>query len=113
MQMPMNLTDSEIAQIQERYSYLTNYDADDPDCPIDLLTYVDSNGDHLLHIAAQRGDVATVQLLIRAGVDVNQLGDMGCTALHYARMKGHDDVAALLLVNGASETLLNQFGKPP
>ena len=111
--MPVKLTDGEIAQIQERYSYLTSYDADDPECPIDPLTYADSNGDQLLHIAAQRGDLSTLQLLIRVGVDVNLLGDMGCTALHYARMNGHHDVAALLLDCGASEALLNQFGKPP
>lgn len=109
----MNLTNDEIAGIQQRYHYLTNYESDDPSSPIDPLTYSDSNGDYLLHIAAQRGDLRTVEILISAGMDVNQLGDMGCTALHYARQKGHKDVVDFLMTNGASTDIENDFGKTP
>lgn len=113
MLMPMNLTADEIAEIQERYDYLVNYESDDPNSPIKPLTYVDSNGDHLLHIAAQCGDRRTIELLLRAGVDVNQTGDMSCTALHYARLKEKDDVANVLIAHGASVTIENDFGKVP
>jgi len=109
MHMPVALTEIEVTQIQERYSYLVNYETDDPEAPIDPLSCKDTNGDHLLHIAAQRGDVSTVNLLLRAGVD--QLGDMGCTALYYARAKKHKDVVALLLAHGASEAIRNSVGK--
>lgn len=106
----MKLTETEIQELQAKYSYLTNYEAEDPDASIDPLTYVDSNGDALLHIAAQRGDMRTVELLLTAGVDVNLVGDMGNTALHYAQT---EEVARLLLAHGASAEVCNEFGKRP
>ncbi len=111
--MSVSLTSDEIAELQQRYSYLMNYSGDDPNAPIDPLTYTDSNGDQLLHIAAQRGDLRTVELLVRAGVDVDKLGDMECTALHYAKLKGHENVAKFLLAHGASPTKRNAFGHLP
>jgi ankyrin repeat protein len=104
---------TEVAEIQKRYHYLVNYEADDPSSPIDPLTYTDSNGDHLLHIAAQRGDLRTVELLVKAGLDIDQTGDMGCTALHYAKLNGKDDVANFLLSHGASTSIRNDFGRLP
>jgi ankyrin repeat protein len=106
----MKLTDAEISELQHKYRHLINYESDDPDEPIDPLTYVDSNGDSLLHIAAQLGDLRTVELLLKAGVDVNRIGDMGSTALHYAKTK---DVADLLRAYGASIEIRNEFGKLP
>lgn len=50
--MPVNLNEAEIDELQKKYHYLVNYGSDDQDSPIDPLTYVDSNGDALLHIAA-------------------------------------------------------------
>lgn len=113
MQMPKRLTPAEAEEIQKRYAYLTNDDSDDPSSPIDPLIYRDSNGDHLLHIASQRGDLRTVQLLVNAGVWIDQRGDMDCTALHYARMNGHNDLSEFLVRHGASQTLRNAFGRPP
>jgi hypothetical protein len=104
----MKLNEAEVQELQKKYSYLTNYEADEPDAPIDPLTYVDSNGDSLLHIAAQSSDVRTVELLLNAGIDVNQTGDMGNTALHYAT---DENLARLLLSRGASVEVYNEFGK--
>ena len=106
----MSLSAAETQELQERYAYLMNYEAEDPNAPIDPLRYVDSNGDALLHIAARRGDLRSIELLLRAGVDVNLVGDMGNTALHYAPTA---DVANLLLAHGASTELTNEFGKLP
>jgi ankyrin repeat protein len=100
----MKLNEAEVQELQKKYSYLTNYEADEPDAPIDPLTYVDSNGDSLLHIAAQSSDVRTVELLLNAGIDVNQTGDMGNTALHYAT---DENLARLLLSRGASVEVYN------
>lgn len=111
--MSVSLTPAEVAEVQQRYRYLINYAADDPTSPIDPLTYVDSNGDHLLHIAASAGDLRTVELLLRAGVDVDQTGDMGCTALHHAKLKGHDELVNLLSAHGASASVRNAFDLLP
>jgi ankyrin repeat protein len=109
----MVLTDAEIKELQERYADVVNYEGDDPLAPIHPLTYVAPDGDNLLHIAAYRGDLRAVQLLVKGGLDVNQRGDMGCTPLHYARMRAKHDVSAFLLDHGASESIENEFGKLP
>jgi ankyrin repeat protein len=79
-----------------------------PTDAIDPLTYFDSNGDSLLHIAAQRGDASAVAMLLKGGTDVNRLGDRGCTALHLATSK---EVVHLLLANGADPDLRDEFGR--
>jgi ankyrin repeat protein len=85
-------------------------ESEDPLEPIDPLTYRAPDGDNCLHVAAFRGDERLVNLLLKAGLDVNTQGDMGYTALHYATTP---EVIALLLSNGASATIENDFGKSP
>jgi ankyrin repeat protein len=109
----MKLNDEAIAELQKKYDYLINYDSSDPTDPIDPLTYVDSNGDNLMHIATQLEDVDTIILLAGAGMNINQKGDMGFTALHYAYAGKHARVVELLLAHGASTEIENEFGKLP
>lgn len=109
----MKLNKNEIEELANAFQDLLNYDSDDPTEPINPLTYVDPDGDNCLHIAASRGNYRAVELLLKAGLDVNQVGDMGCTALHYANMKGHKDIIRLLLAHGASVKIMNEFGKLP
>jgi ankyrin repeat protein len=111
--MSIKLTPEEVSELQSRYRYLTNYESEDPEDPIDPSTYVDSNGDKLLHIAAYAGDLQSVCLLLKAGVNVNDVGDMGCTALHYARTQGHAELVRLLLDSGARTDVENDFGQLP
>lgn len=109
----MKPSKDEIAELQKRYNHPINYESDSHQTPIDPLSYVDSNGDSLLHIAASGGDLRTVELLLKAGIDVDRLGDMGCTALHYALAGDHKDVANFLLAHGASTEIINEFGLRP
>jgi ankyrin repeat protein len=111
--MSITLEQDKIHELQKKYHYLTNYESDDPEDPIDLLTYIDSNGDNLLHIAAQLGDLCTVAVLVGAGMPVDQAGDMGCTALHYAYQAKHMEMIKFLLNSGASKNIQNNFGKLP
>lgn len=113
MLLSLNFTESEVAELQKRYYYLINYSSEDPSTPIDPLTYVDSSGDHLLHIAARAGDLRSVELLIRAGENIDQRGDMGCTALHYAIAEKQVDVVDFLLAHGADSRARNDFGQLP
>lgn len=111
--MSTKLTNDELAELRQIFRDLTNYDSNDPTEPIDPLTWQEADGENCLHYAARWGNSRAVELLLKAGLDVNEQGDTGYTALHYARHYKHDDVAELLLEHGASEDIRNEFGKLP
>ncbi|RLN94927.1 hypothetical protein BBJ28_00022891 [Nothophytophthora sp. Chile5] len=50
-----------------------------------------------LHIAAARGDVAVVALLLRHGAQQDIVDDQGQSAFHHAALNGHTAVALILL----------------
>lgn len=106
----MRLTAEQIASLQRAYSDLINYEGEHPTAPIDPATYRAPDGDRLIHIAALRGDVETVELLLAAGEDINAKGDMGDTPAHYAAMGEHRHLFDLLLSRGADQSLENEFG---
>jgi ankyrin repeat protein len=63
--------------------------------------------------AAGIGDRATVSALIAAGVDVDQSGADGATALHMAAARGDVELAALLLAAGATVDATTRNGVTP
>lgn len=102
-----------VLELKQRFRDVLNHEADDPLTPINPLTYRSPEGDSCLHLAAIRGDLRAAQLLIEAGLDVNGKGDLGNTPLHYAVQHHHKTVADLLIANGASRSVVNEFGKTP
>jgi ankyrin repeat protein len=62
-------------------------------------------GDTPLHIAAIRGDVKAIGLLLDLGADINARGENGYTALHYAVAQERPDVVRLLLGRGADKDI--------
>jgi len=70
-------------------------------------------GDTPLHVAATRGVLAEVKLLIESGANVNASGELGNTPLHEAVGQGHFEAAEVLLRAGASVTTVNDFGDSP
>jgi len=104
------LSELELEELRREFKDVLNYDADDVCDPIDPLTYVAPDGDTCLHIAAHRGSLRAVQLLVKAGLNPDRQGDMGHTALHYASTP---EVVEFLLGCGASTTIKNEFGKSP
>ncbi len=52
-----------------------------------------------LHIATRRRDIRPLELLLKAGLDIDVRGDMGATALHCARTQ---ETADALVTGGAS-----------
>lgn len=108
--MAQVLSSAELAELQAAFSDVLNYDADDPTDPIDPLTYSAPDKDTCLHIAAHRGNLRAVDLLVKAGLDVNRQGDMGYTPLHYASTP---EIKAFLLAHGASANIKSEFGTYP
>jgi len=108
--MALRLSKSEMQELRAVFADVLNYASEDPTDPIDPLTYVSPVNDRCLHIAAQRGNLRAVELLVKAGLDVNAPGDMGYTALHYA---SDPKVVAFLLSHGASRDIQSEFGTVP
>ncbi len=111
--MPIINTENLLLELKEAFSDIINYESDDPLEPINPLTYHTPEGDSCLHLATIRGNFRAVELLLEAGLDVNQAGDMGNTPLHYAYKFGHDDIVHLLIENGALTDIVNEFGDTP
>jgi len=63
------------------------------------------SGDSPLHVAAQRLDVKTVELLVSHGADVNKRRPDGRTPHTLAALHGNNEVAAWLLQHGAKDEL--------
>jgi ankyrin repeat protein len=97
--------------LENVFNDLLDYEADDPLQPINPLTYKTPEGDTCLHIAAGRGDLKAVALLVDAGIALNARGDLGNTALHYARKRGHNTVVDLLVARGAQVDAVNELGE--
>ncbi|KAE8153078.1 ankyrin repeat-containing domain protein [Aspergillus avenaceus] len=54
-----------------------------------------------LHIAAQKGHVGIVRVLLQQDIDCDEVDSDGLTPLVHATIKGHKDVVNMLLLHGA------------
>ncbi|KAH9962793.1 hypothetical protein BGW80DRAFT_1448371 [Lactifluus volemus] len=66
-----------------------------------------------LHVAALRGNLETVQILVQHNADINAKDFSGKTPLHYASERGHLDVVRLLLGSGADVNARMDDGSTP
>lgn len=105
----MMTTDDEL-YLKAVFADILNFQSDDLFDPIDPITYLNPEGDSCLHIAVIRGDFRAVKLLLVLGLNINQRGDMGSTALHYAISFKHAEIQQLLIRSGADTTLIDDFG---
>jgi ankyrin repeat protein len=67
-------------------------------------------GNTPLHVAAVRGDVRAIVILLRAGADINAPGEHGYTPLHEAVEQGHAPAVRVLLDHGADTTARTDGG---
>jgi ankyrin repeat protein len=107
------LNNHQLEELQSRFKDVLNYSSEDPLEPINPLTYRTPEGDSCLHLAVLRGDRRAIELLLNAGLNVNDIGDMGFTPLHYAYMVGFDDIVQMLIEHGADQNIINEFGDKP
>ena len=70
----------------------------------------DGDGDTSLHGAAQKGNIALLNLLLDAGADPNAKNKLGGTPLMWAGVYGHEEAARLLLEKGAKTNLKDNEG---
>jgi len=59
-------------------------------------------GNTPLKVAAVRGDIEAIRLLVSAGAEIDSINEHGWTPLHFAVGLGHYEAASLLLQLGAS-----------
>jgi cytochrome c len=59
------------------------------------------NGEAALHVVIKLKCLACVELLVRAGADVNLLTKNRETAMHFAKLYGYREIAGFLAANGA------------
>jgi ankyrin repeat protein len=73
-----------------------------------------TNGDdeNALHLAARRNDLEAARLLIEAGINIDQHGDLGRTPLHEAASHGHQEMVLLLIESGADVHALTEGDTP-
>lgn len=58
-----------------------------------------------LHYASYQGHLAIVEILLKAGANVNATNDAGFTALFYAAQRGNIDICKILFESGADPTI--------
>ena len=74
---------------------------------------VDEYGRNLLHEAAIRGELNSINEELSKGGSINAQDDNGWTALHFAAQGNHSAIVNELLRKGADANLVNTHGNGP
>ena len=87
-------------------------------CPLitnESVNVADRHGNYTLHIAARKGDIQTVQLLVDCRADVNVLNEDGQTPLHTAAGGEKDcpELCSILLKHNAKIDAVDKDGNQP
>mmetsp|Transcript_10835 Transcript_10835/g.29036 ORF Transcript_10835/g.29036 Transcript_10835/m.29036 type:complete len:537 (+) Transcript_10835:82-1692(+) len=69
--------------------------------------------DSPIHVAAERGDIAECEALLKRGANVNFAGAESKRPLHYAVIGMHEDIVALLLKHRADTNVQDEQGYTP
>ncbi len=71
---------------------------------------VQDNGNSLLQVATEKGEVFLIEQALNMGADINAKNREGLTVLHLAAMKAENEkVLEYLLENGADKSILTDF----
>lgn len=78
---------------------------------VENVTQVGIFGTQVLHLAAFQGRLDEIEAFLAAGAEINAIGDLGLTPMHYAVLGGQCAAIRMLLQNGASRSIENEFGE--
>ena len=66
-----------------------------------------------MNVAATRGSIDEMEVLLAHGAHVNEAGEHGYAPLHNAVEQGHLDAVLWLVAHGANMSLRNAAGETP
>jgi RNA polymerase sigma factor (sigma-70 family) len=66
-----------------------------------------------LYVAAEESQLATIELMLIDGIDIDSCNADGQTLLHWAAQHGHQDAVELLIGQGALSHREDRFGRTP
>lgn len=98
-----------IVEIFDDYQSLPEYSG----IVLDSVACISLFGDKPINIAATRGLVSELSVLLENGADPNDPGEHGYRPLHNAVEQGHLMAVHWLLNNGANKALINLHGDTP
>lgn len=78
--------------------------------PKELLHLTASNGKSALMVAAKKGELPLVEMLVRHGVNVNEMTETQGTPFMFAILGNHQDIAEWLLERGADVNTVGSNG---
>ena len=78
-----------------------------------LLLVIDDFGNTALHLAAIKGSVPMIELLVSKGSKINSVNNQLNTALHLSIMNSNDGVSEILINKGSNLEMQNIVGKTP
>jgi ankyrin repeat protein len=93
------------------FNRLNRTETFDKDLFVDVNA-TNADDENALHWAAQSNDLESARLLIEAGINIEQRGDLGRTPLHEAAAFGHRDMVLLLIESGADVHALTEGDTP-
>lgn len=74
---------------------------------------LDSDGNSLLLLAAAKGHVEIIAILLDNGPELNRAGSAGTTALHQAASRGYTEIVKMLIGKGADLNIQDRDGDTP
>ena len=104
-----NIKNDRAEEILREYSGLPEYS----EMPIPTINKKSLFGNYPINIAATRGLIEEISVLIDNGADINAQGEHGYTPLHDAVEQGHMDAVKLLVDRGANVSISNADGDRP
>jgi ankyrin repeat protein len=98
-----------IEDVLSKYARHVEFLGDD----LKVVEQIGAFGSHVIHLASFANHSEDIEILVRAGANVNAIGDLGLRPLHYAVLGGAIDAVRFLLEIGADAATENEFGETP